>query len=98
MKKCTYCGRENEDAAAVCVECGTEFQKPEPLSEDEQRLSDPADDLATVASFDDFAQATLLKSRLEGAGIEAIVPEDFAMNLFSINKPVQEPFTVRVAV
>ena len=25
MKTCDYCGRENEDAAARCVECGTEF-------------------------------------------------------------------------
>ncbi|HKQ40111.1 MAG TPA: zinc ribbon domain-containing protein [Verrucomicrobiae bacterium] len=25
MKKCGYCGRENEDGARFCVECGTEF-------------------------------------------------------------------------
>lgn len=25
MKSCTYCGRDNDDAAAVCRECGTEF-------------------------------------------------------------------------
>src|SRR4051794_23888289 len=24
MKKCSYCGRENEDSAASCRECGTE--------------------------------------------------------------------------
>jgi hypothetical protein len=25
MKSCAYCGRENDDEAAVCVECGTKF-------------------------------------------------------------------------
>ena len=25
MKSCAYCGKENEDDAAGCVECGTEF-------------------------------------------------------------------------
>ena len=25
MKKCAYCGRENDDAAGRCRECGTEF-------------------------------------------------------------------------
>jgi hypothetical protein len=24
MKKCAYCGRENDDSAASCTECGTE--------------------------------------------------------------------------
>jgi hypothetical protein len=28
MKKCAYCGRENDDAAAHCRECGTEFAAP----------------------------------------------------------------------
>jgi cell division septation protein DedD len=97
MKNCSYCGRENEDSATVCRECGTEFPVPEPVSEDEVRLKDPSESLITVAAFDDLAQANLLKSRLEGAGIEACIPEDLAPNLFAINKPLQEPFTVRVA-
>jgi hypothetical protein len=28
MKKCSYCGRENEDTAAACMECGTEMVQP----------------------------------------------------------------------
>jgi hypothetical protein len=33
MKKCSYCGRENDDAAVRCKECGTCFNIPisEPL-------------------------------------------------------------------
>jgi hypothetical protein len=27
MKSCSYCGRENDDAACNCKECGTEFSK-----------------------------------------------------------------------
>jgi uncharacterized membrane protein YhaH (DUF805 family)/ribosomal protein L40E len=30
MKKCTYCGRENDDEATACRECGTEWQRPVP--------------------------------------------------------------------
>lgn len=32
MKTCTYCGRENDDALAVCRECGTELTSAEPAS------------------------------------------------------------------
>ena len=32
MKKCSYCGQENEDSAQKCSECGKEFQT-RPLSE-----------------------------------------------------------------
>src|SRR6266404_7054184 len=28
MKVCTYCGRENEDSATRCRECGTGWQTP----------------------------------------------------------------------
>jgi hypothetical protein len=28
MKKCAYCGRENNDEAMHCQECGTEFAAP----------------------------------------------------------------------
>src|SRR5258706_8422007 len=29
MKACAYCGRENQDTAAQCAECGTGWQSPE---------------------------------------------------------------------
>jgi len=30
MQKCSYCGRENEDAATSCVECGTPLSEVQP--------------------------------------------------------------------
>ncbi|MGA2865688.1 MAG: zinc ribbon domain-containing protein [Verrucomicrobiota bacterium] len=33
MKSCGYCGRENEDEAAWCRECGTKFVPPAPRAE-----------------------------------------------------------------
>ena len=30
MKKCTYCGRENEDTSSHCHECGVGFQEDAP--------------------------------------------------------------------
>ncbi len=33
MKNCAYCGRENEDAAAQCHECGTELTEPAPAAQ-----------------------------------------------------------------
>jgi len=36
MKKCTYCGRENEDANANCRECGVPFKEDSPLGQDDR--------------------------------------------------------------
>lgn len=30
MKRCSFCGRENEDSLTACGECGTEFNPVEP--------------------------------------------------------------------
>ena len=97
MKNCSYCGRENDETATVCRECGSDFQRPEAKSEDEKHLKDPDESLVTIAAFDDFNEANLLKSRLEGAGFEVCIPEEFGLNIFSINRPVIERFTVCVA-
>ena len=97
MKHCSYCGRENEDTAVACRECGTEFKAPESEREGEAHLKDPAESLLPLAAFDDFNEAHMLKSRLESAGIEACIPEDLGLNIFSINRPVVERFTVCVA-
>jgi len=53
MKKCAYCGRENDDDATQCPECGTgEFLAPDPAptqprveaGKDEPEAITPAED------------------------------------------------------
>ena len=94
MKKCSYCGHSNNDAATACEECGTAFPVPEPPLAPE--LTDPAESPVVLKSFDDVPQAILLKDRLEQAGIEAFIPEEFDASPFGSFKP-QFRATVRVA-
>ena len=94
MKECSYCGHRNNDAATVCEECGTAFPVPE--IPPDPKLTDPAESLVILKTFDDVPQATLLKDRLEQAGIEAWIPEEFAASPFGNFKP-QVRATVRVA-
>ena len=59
---CEHDGDEDE------AECGTAFPVPEQV---DPQLTDPAESLVIVATFGDTVQASLLKARLEQAGIEA---------------------------
>jgi len=93
MKTCAYCGRENEDAALRCVECGSQFESREVI---DPRLTDPALALVTVAKFGDLIHATLLKDELVLAGISACIPEDLSANPFGQLNPLTQ-FTVQVA-
>jgi hypothetical protein len=93
MKECSYCGHSNNDAATVCEECGTAFPLPEMV---DPRLTDPAESLVILKTFDDVPQASLLKDRLEQAGIEACIPEELEPSPFSNFKPLAR-VTVRVA-
>ena len=93
MKPCTYCGCQNEDSATLCKECGTEFALPEPV---DPQLTDPADALVVVATFGDTVEASLLKARLEAAGIEACIPEELNPSPFGNFQPMAH-VTVQVA-
>jgi hypothetical protein len=93
MKECSYCGHRNHDAATVCEECGTAFPVPEVI---DPKLTDPAESLVIVKTFDDVPQASLLKDRLEQAGIEACIPEELDPSPFGNFKPLAR-VTVRVA-
>jgi hypothetical protein len=93
MKECSYCGHSNNDPATVCEECGTAFPAPDLI---DPTLTDPAETLVILKTFDDVPQASLLKDRLERAGIEACIPEDLGPGPFSIVKPLAR-VTVRVA-
>src|SRR2546425_10258754 len=97
MKNCSYCGRENDDAAVACSECATEFESL-PAHEVDQQLQDSALSLVIVGSFTNVIDATMVKTRLEAAGIEACIPEEYTPQIFwyGIPSPL-ERITVRVA-
>ena|SRR5579859_619167 len=93
MKTCAYCGHQNEDAVVACVECGTQFGTP-PVADN--RLLDPSLSPVIVASFSSLQQAQLLVDRLQAGGVEAVIPEEYAPQVFSGVIPL-ELMTVRVA-
>ena len=95
MKKCAYCGRSNEEMALVCSECGKEFESSASAEAQPQRL-DPALSPVTVATFSSLVEANLLVDRLEAAGIEADIPEEYSPQIFSAVIAL-ERLTVRVA-
>ncbi len=93
MKNCSACGMGNEEAAAACVGCGAVF----PEVEADSQLQDPSLVLVTVANCRDAVEAGLVKARLDAAGIEACVPEEFSPHLLPSFFPnAAEPVTVRV--
>jgi hypothetical protein len=95
MKKCSYCGRENREEALACSECGTEFDAI-PESKTDPGLLDPALNPVVVARFSSLQQASVLAGRLEEAGIQAWIPEEYAEQVFS-GVIALERLTVRVA-
>jgi len=97
MKKCPYCAHENEDAAVVCLICHTELDPP-PAPRVDPQLEDPALSLRVVATFRNVVDAGLFRARLEAAGIEACIPEEYTPQIFwnVIPSPL-ESVTVQVA-
>jgi hypothetical protein len=95
MKQCDYCGHGNQDAAVACCECGKEFEVL-PASDAQSLVLDPALAPVIVATFGSLQEASLLAIRLEAAGIEAFIPEEYANQLFSNVIPLGG-VTVRVA-
>jgi len=93
MKNCSYCGCVNEDAAGNCKQCGTEFAAPDKV---DPQLIDPNASLVVVATFGDAVEASLLKDRLELAGIEACIPEELNPSPFGNFRPLAH-VTVQVA-
>jgi hypothetical protein len=79
MKKCSYCGVENEDAALTCKECGTNFA--EVAAENEPPTPESGEPLVVLATFDTMTAAAPLMERLEEAGIEACIPEELAAQM-----------------
>ena len=82
MKRCAYCGKENTDEATNCAECGTsEFRSTNssPQSPDES-----GEEFVTVMKCATLPEADLIVSELEGAGIEAFIPDASLMQNFSL--------------
>ena len=96
MKKCSYCGRENDEASANCSECGTEFEGPT-VSDVDPQLTDPGLSPVIVGTYRTIVEAGVIKLRLEAAGIEADIPEEYTPQIFwyAIPSPL-ERVTVRV--
>jgi hypothetical protein len=81
MKECPYCAHENEDAAIVCMICHAEIDPPS-APEADPLLQNPALSLRIVATFRNVVEAGLFKARLEAAGIEACIPEEYTPQVF----------------
>jgi predicted RNA-binding Zn-ribbon protein involved in translation (DUF1610 family) len=83
MKICAYCGRENRDDAANCSGCGEDkFQSDTPAQDP---LADDVDDLVTLAKCAKLEDADLIVSLLEGAGIQAFIPDEQLTQTFGFN-------------
>jgi RNA polymerase subunit RPABC4/transcription elongation factor Spt4 len=96
MKPCSYCGQQNDDDSVKCSGCGTEFSSASSPPATKEPLLDPALSLVTVATLHNLPEAEMLLARLEAAGIEACIPEEYTSQVFSALIPF-ELVTVRVA-
>jgi hypothetical protein len=100
MDVCTYCGRENRENAALCPQCGkAEFQSttpPEfremPVSKSKSEIefvpidgSEAENDFVTILRCRTLLEADIIVSRLESAGIQAFIPDQFLMQTISWN-------------
>jgi len=96
VKKCPHCGHENEEGAKACLNCHAELD-PTPASQPLPPTEDPALAMRVVASFGNVVDADVFKTRLEAAGIEAFIPEEYTPQILwaAIVSPL-EGVTVRV--
>src|SRR5689334_14952645 len=94
MKKCAYCGQENGEGATTCSGCGKGLALQ--TRETDPQLLDPGLSPVVVARFSNLQEASLLVARLDAAGIEAFIPEEYGEQVFS-GVVGLERLTVRVA-
>jgi hypothetical protein len=73
MKTCTYCGRENEDQATKCQECGVEFAGVLVSTEDPPKEPAETERFEKVAVLDNEVQAELMDEVLSGRDIPHIL-------------------------
>jgi ribosomal protein L40E len=83
MKECAYCGGKNEDDAVHCSSCGTEeFKTDAPV---ETPKLEEQEEFVTVCSCQRLTDADMIVGRLEAAGIETFVPDEFLMQTIGFN-------------
>lgn len=73
MKTCAYCGRENENQATKCRECGTDFVRDSAATEQTPREAGETERLEKVAVLDNEVQAELIDGVLSGRDIPHIM-------------------------
>jgi hypothetical protein len=69
MKKCEYCGQEDDDEAARCRGCGTEFARGQAPGDDAQKGPGATERLENIATLDNEVQAGLLEAVLSDRNI-----------------------------
>lgn len=83
MKTCTYCGRENPDTALNCSGCGLEEFKDDKAAPVQN--ADESDDLVLLTTCAKLVDADLIVSRLDAAGIHALIPDEHLMQTIGFN-------------
>lgn len=84
MKKCTYCGRENEDNATHCSGCFQDDQFESNIPNQSEEV-DVQDELVTVTTCARLPDADLIASRLQSAGIETFIPDQHLMQAVGLD-------------
>jgi hypothetical protein len=73
MKTCTYCGRENEEQATTCQECGTEFGHNSAAITESPKESENTERFEKIAGLDNEVQAELMDAVLTDRKIPHIM-------------------------
>lgn len=89
MKTCTYCGRENEDQATTCQECGEEFGHDSASPQQAPTEPDETERFEKIAALDNEVQAELMDDVLSDRKIPHIMQSyhDSALDgIFQVGK------------
>ena len=89
MKTCTNCGRENEDQAIKCQDCGSELVQGPASTEHTPTESDVTARFEKIAVLDNEVQAELIDEVLTGRDIPHIMQtyHDSALDgIFQVGK------------
>ena len=73
MKTSTNCGRENEDQATKCQQCGAEFARVPLPTEDAPKESGETERFEKIAVLDNEVQSELMDEILSGRNIPHIM-------------------------